>query len=172
MNPAEDVDDILDTAENILAIINEVYAEAGVDLPARQFFYAGATYPHECEQVSVGFLQHYSGSPGDQAQEPTRCQNPRTAVYAVEVVRNCAPTLEAAQSPSTGRRQGNARNFPSPEALTADARIKMRDARLLLEAGLRAGELGIATGAMADVSAGEVNGTYQGMVLNVIIEVS
>lgn len=171
MNPAQDADDILNTAQNILALVNEVYTEAGVALPTRQFFYAGATYPHECEQVSVGFLQHYSGSPGAQAQEPTNCQAPRTAVYTVEVVRDCAPTLQAPTSASTGRRQGNARNFPSPESLTADAQVKMRDARLLLEAGMRAGDLGIATGAMADVSAGEVNGTFQGMVLNVIVEV-
>jgi len=151
-------DSIFNALEVVLESINGVYSSAGVELPTRQLLTVGGPgeEPHDCEQVTVSFDQLYSGPPGEQAQVPARCESPRTAVVVVEVVR-CLPISK------------NPRQLLSTAEITDFAMLQMKDAWLLMDAGLKTGEALAFTGALADVTAGPASGGYQAMVMNLII---
>lgn len=166
-----DKNEFVDVAELILQTVVATYADHGIDLPARRYLAVGGQGDtvHDCEQVTVSFEQGYSGLPGNQAQEPVRCESPRTAVYIIEVVRALPQPNTPNASPSTTvpDRYGSA--VTGVAVLPADvqsaiARVQMVDAALLMDAGLRAGETTL-TGSLADVSAGSPQGGYQAMSL-------
>lgn len=158
-----------DMADLIMEQVVARYAEANMPLPARRFFSSAETV-HDCEQVSVTFIQAFSGGPGDQAQTPAKCNSLRSAVFSVEVVR-CIPT-EAASKDAVPSRYGknSAHNVsvPDTDSLSDAAKIQMRDSYLLMDAALRVGESTV-SGAIADVSAGDPNGGFQAMILSITL---
>ena len=81
--------EFIEIADHILNTVVATYADHGVDLPVRRYLAVGGQGDtvHDCEQLTVSFEQGYSGLPGNQAQEPVKCNGPRTGVYIVEVVR-------------------------------------------------------------------------------------
>jgi hypothetical protein len=169
-----DPDEFVEIADHILNTVVATYAEHGVDLPERRYLAVGGQGDtvHDCEQLTVSFEQGYSGLPGNQAQEPVKCATPRTAVFIVEVVRALPLPNTAAANPSTplatpSRYDGIVSS--GVQVLPADvqsdiARKQMKDAALLLDAGLRAGETTL-TGSLADVTAGSPQGGYQAISL-------
>lgn len=168
--------DIFETAQFIKYKINEVFAEHGEDVPERQYIYAGQEPVHDCEQLTIGFIQHYPGRPGDQGQLEYNCHNKeRTAVFTIELVRECAPTFtNTKMDGTTSNRYSSMQKPPSVEDFEKDAQRKLIDSRLLLEAGLRAIEGrydGLGLTGLADVSAGELSGQYQAMILNLVLVV-
>lgn len=164
--------DIYNTAEKILASMNQVFTEYGEALPTKQFIYVGEMPPHDCEQLTVGFLEHYAGPPGAQAQEPARCNEVRTAAFTIELVRACAPGLVNIQSETTGRRYNNRMETASPEVYNGYAKQRLIDATLLMEAGMRVvGADVMSVGGLADVQTGAISGQYQAMILNLFIVV-
>lgn len=164
--------DIFNTAERVLASINQTFAEYDEVLPTRQFIYVGESPPHDCEQLVVGFVQHYSGAPGAQAQEEAKCNDPRTATFRVELVRTCAPGLTNVRSETTNQRYSNRLEVPAPELYTADAQKKLIDATLMMEAGMRVvGPKHSFLGGMASVQVGPVSGGYQATILEVVMVV-
>lgn len=167
-----DPNEFVDLADHILNTVVATYADHGVDLPERRYLAVGGQGDtvHDCEQLTVSFEQGYSGLPGNQAQEPVKCDGPRTAVFVVEVVRELPQPNTAAAAPSTtvpamyGEVKSGVQILPT-EAQSAIARKQMVDAMLLMDAGLRAGENTIINGSLADVTAGSPQGGYQAMTL-------
>lgn len=168
--------EIVEIANLLLQTIVTTYGEHQVDLPARRYLSVGGlgSTVHDCEQVTVSFEQGYSGLPGNQAQEPVKCNSPRTGVFIVEVVRalplpNTTANKTGSAVPSrykTGADSSLTVSALEPETLTQVAEKQMIDAMLMMEAGLRAGETTI-TGTLVDVSAGQPQGGYQAMVMTV-----
>jgi len=169
-----DPNEFAEIADHILNTVVSTYADHGVELPERRYLAVGGqgATVHDCEQLTVSFEQGYSGKPGNQAQEPVKCDSPRTAVFIIEVVRALPLPNTAAANPETptavpSRFDGIVK--AGVEILPADvqsdiARKQMVDAMLLIDAGLRAGETTM-TGTLADVSAGTPQGGYQAMIL-------
>lgn len=162
-----DPNEIVDIADLILNTVVATYADHGVDLPERRYLAVGGQGEtvHDCEQVTVSFEQGYSGTPGNQAQEPVKCASPRTAVFIVEVVRALPLPNTVSANPATtipamyGEDKTGVAILPA-EVQTAIARKQMVDAMLLMDSGLRASE-NTMTGALADVSAGSPQGGFQ-----------
>ena len=75
-----------DFLDAVLAKVVATYEEYNIDLPSRRFWTMGEP-AIDCEQLSVSFIQMYLGLPGDQASQPQRCTQPRTAVLSIAVSR-------------------------------------------------------------------------------------
>lgn len=167
MNPLE----FAEMAAAILEHIGEVYSEFETPLPLRRYLAVGGQGEtvHDCEQVTVSFEQGFSGLPGDQAQNPVKCDSPRSGVFVVEVVR-CVPTAGTASgtgTDATPNRYGvNNVNAPEASAITAMAIIQMTDAMLMMEAALRFADNTL-SGATVDISAGSASGAYQAMIMSI-----
>jgi hypothetical protein len=176
-----DLNDIIDTCEHLLATINRVYQEAGIAIPARQYYVIGGQGQtvHDCEQVTVSWDQAYSGLPGNEASIPAVCEGPHTGSFIVEVVRpvNTARTPvdpmaalnpQAPNAKIPGRWGGGIgqSEMPTPEDYMREAKVQMQDAVLLLRAGLLAGEGTWGESAIVDVSAGSPQGGYQATIMN------
>lgn len=177
-----DVNDIIDMSTHLLATINRVYAAAGIAVPERQYYVIGGQGQtvHDCEQVTVSWDQAYSGLPGNEASIPARCDDIHTGSFIIEVVRrvNTARTPVDPMAPATaptgtanipGRWGGGVQGSPeivTPENYKYEAQIQMKDAILLLKAGLLAGEATLGNNAIVDVSAGSPQGGYQATIMN------
>ena len=171
-----ELNDIVDVADHVLATINRVFAEAGVDLPERQYYIVGGQGQtvHDCEQVTVSWDQAYSGLPQNEASIPATCDQIHTGSFIVEIVRQ-VNTTRAADGVATGAPNIPSRfgggvagsvDAPSPEDFMREARRQMQDAVLLLRAGLLAGEATTSNAAIVDVSAGTPQGGYQAVIMN------
>lgn len=149
--------------EVVLAQINATFQEYGIALPEKQFFDVGANEaPHDCEQVSVAFQQMYNGIPGNPDQVPTPCMGPRTASFVIEIVR-CTPTMER-------KLRGGPLVPPSVEDLNASVARQVKDAWLLMDAGLIAAQnTSLTGGGLADVLVTPESGGYQAVVLNLAL---
>lgn len=143
--------------QGVLDRVVDVYANAGVDLPERRYWTLAST-PADCEQVVVIFVQAYIGPPGDEATQPQRCDGPMTASLQVQVTR-CIPTISAKGRP------------PTLEQIQAGAAPLVVDAYVLLRAAAEleqwdAGE-GYGLGVIATVDAGEPQGGFQAVTMNI-----
>ena len=140
----------------VLESINAVYEQEGVGLPERQYI-AMNTVAHDCEQLTVAFQQMYAGPPGNQLEEPVRCESPRSIVLQVQLVR-CIPVPQA---------RGAA---PTPEMMIESTEELTRDCWLLMEAGL-ASAPALWLGGIADVSVTDPLGAFQAVQLNLVVGV-
>ena len=158
----DEADDLFRTAELVLEHINLAYQQYSQDVPGRQFITFGGRGDtvHDCEQLSVAIEQIYSGLPGNQANDIQNCDGPKSVVFVIEVVR-CIPT-------PTGK---NTIRPPEGTKITEAGRIQARDAMILLEGGMNAIEAQQYSGGLADVAAGQPQGGYQGVILNLIMPV-
>jgi hypothetical protein len=168
-----DPNEFVQTADLLLNTIVSTYADHGVALPERRYLAVGGIGDtvHDCEQVTVSFEQAYSGTPGNQAMEPAKCDSPRSGVFIVEVVRYIPTvnTVDTAPDTLTPSRYGIVKSGVAllPDDKQSDiARAQMRDAMLLLDAGMRAADNQMA-GATVDVAAGSPQGAYQAMIMTV-----
>jgi hypothetical protein len=106
------VDDAAKNLANLMqgildAVIN-TYQSYSMPLPGRRYWTLGEPSV-DCDQVVVSMLQMYIGSPGDEATEPRRCNDPRSATLTVSVSRAVpvvgpsgnAPTADDIQDAST-----------------------------------------------------------------------
>jgi hypothetical protein len=140
--------------ENVLAQVVSSYASYTMPLPSRQYFTMGEP-ALDCEQVVVSFLQMYVGSPGDEANQPRRCNDPRSATLNVTVTRSI---------PVVGQ---NGRP-PSAETIQNAAEIIAYDAYILLDSAAQldtweAGGFGL--GVIATVESRSAEGGLQSTVL-------
>jgi hypothetical protein len=143
--------------QGVLDRVVDVYESVNVYLPERRYWTLAST-PADCEQVVVIFLQAYLGPPGDQATKPQRCDGPMTASIQVQITR-CIPTISAKGRP------------PTLEQIQAGAEPLVIDAYMLLRA---AGDLeqwdqneGFGLGVIATVDAGEPQGGFQAVTMNI-----
>jgi hypothetical protein len=149
---------ISEKAQLILDHLIAVFAENGVPLPSRQFTAVGGQGQtvHSMPQVTVSWVQAYSGLPQHQSQFPVRRTEPWTAVFVVEVVRDL-PGMS------------NRGTEPSAETMTATANGQMQDAQLMIEAGRRAFEDSWEGSGMADISASAPGGLLQAVTMTVMV---
>lgn len=138
--------------QSILDAIVAVYTAEGVPLPSRQLLATGQV-PHDCEQVSVAFIQLYLGTPGSQAEQPQACNAPRTGVFEISVVRQTATPEPRTSSPTAAN-------------ITLVTEQQMRDAWLLMDAARTAIE--DFAGILADIAPSENTGGFQGVVMNLV----
>lgn len=139
-----------DFLDKVLAKVVETYEEYNVDLPSRQFWTMGEP-AIDCEQLCVSFIQMYLGLPGDQASQPQRCTQPRTAVLSISVSRQI-PVV------------GNNGKAPSGEKIQEGSEIAAVDCYLFMELIRRLdqweeNEYGM--GVIATVEAGNPEGGFE-----------
>lgn len=151
------VSSIVYMLQGILDRTVDAYTTAGVDLPARRYWTLAST-PADCEQLVVIFIQAYPGPPGDEASTPQRCDGPLTASIQVQITR-CVPTVSVKGKP------------PTLEQIQAGAEPLVIDSYVLLRAA-RSLEMwdegeGYGLGVIATVDAGEPQGGYQAVTMNI-----
>lgn len=143
--------------ETMLSSVVSSYASYNMPLPARRYYTLGEP-ALDCEQVVVSFIQMYIGSPGDEAAQPRRCNDPRSATVNIIVTRSV---------PVVGQ---NGRP-PSAENIQAAAEIAAYDAYILLDSAAQmdswdqSGGFGLGVIATAEVRTAE--GGLQSAVLTV-----
>lgn len=176
-----DLNDIVDMAEHLIGVINDVYVQENVPLPELQYYCIGGQGQtvHDCEQLTVSWDQAYSGLPEAEASIPAQCDQIHTARFVIEVVREYS-TMRPFVDPNTGQVVQPTVNRPAaygrgahaqvdrvdPEVAKREAREQMQDAVLLLKAGLIAGEATTGRSAIVDVSAGPASGNFQAVIMN------
>lgn len=141
---------------HVLSSIENVFEQADVPLPDRRYVTFGGT-AHDCEQLTVSFIQMYLGPPGDVAAEPQRCNAPRSALLAIELVR-CLPV-------------GPRGSAPSAAQATEHAIKQAVDAWLLVDGAAQQAFDPWGLGILADVTVTEPAGAYQAVVLNLTVAV-
>lgn len=158
MSYAEDKDVIANMFDRMLDQINSVFEQAGVSLPSRQYAYAGelGATSYDCEQLTLSLGQIYSGTPGAQSPVPTKCNEPITGVFYVELVR-CIPDKLSVVGPKVRK--------PAPTLLTLNAKAQSIDAYLLMQAGQLFGDDYL--GSVVTVTSGQPSGVYQAIILEV-----
>ena len=103
--PIADISGVNTEARNLATFLQEVlnrvinvYDSYNMPLPTRRYF-TMASPVVDCEQVCVSFIQMYLGTPGDEATEPRRCHDPRTATISIQVARAVPITQQNGQAP-------------------------------------------------------------------------
>ncbi len=104
------------------AVLTQVvtsYASYTMPLPLRRYYTLGQPVV-DCEQAVVSFVQMYVGAPGDEATQPRRCSDPRSATINVSVSR-AVPIVGQNGRP------------PSAETIESSSEIAAYDAWILLD---------------------------------------
>ena len=105
--------------EAILTQVVASYATYSMPLPSRRYWTLGQPVV-DCEQVVVSFVQMYVGAPGDEATEPRRANDPRSATVNVSVSREI-PVVGVNGRP------------PSAETIESASEIVAYDAWILID---------------------------------------
>ena len=85
--------------QEVLERVVNVYESYSMPLPERRYWTMGDPAV-DCEQLVVGFVQMYLGSPGDEAMEPKRCRDPRSATVRISVSRKVPTVGQSGKAPS------------------------------------------------------------------------
>ena len=147
--------------DHIMNAVEESFAVDGIELPTLKYL-TFAQPAHDCEQVTVTMIQAYLGTPGEQADTPQPCAGARSAVFQVEVVR-CVD-----DGVLQNLRQRGGSTAPDPEKISEYARSRTRDAWALLNVPNHMQDY---NPAIADVAVTEVQGKYQAVILNLIVQI-
>jgi len=144
--------------EEILQRVVNVYATYNMPLPERRYWVMSDPVM-DCEQIVVSFIQMYIGSPGDEATEPRRCNDPRSATIHISVTRK-VPTV------------GKSGNPPSPTDIQNGSLAQAYDAWLLLESYRdfdvwETAGAGLGLGVIATIETSEPQGGLQTTVMTV-----
>jgi hypothetical protein len=157
-----------DGAKNLAALMQGVldsvistYASYTMPLPGRRYWTLGQPSV-DCEQVVVSMLQMYIGSPGDEATQPRRCNDPRSATLIVSVSRE-VPVV------------GPSGKAPSADDIQAFSEISAYDAWILLDSSraldqwATGGSFGL--GVIATVETNAPEGGFQTVVMTITVAV-
>lgn len=109
---------IRDVMQGVLDRVVALYASYGVPLPSKRYWTMGNP-AMDCEQLVVSFVQSYLGMPGDEANQPQKCNMPRSIVVSITVTREIPVIGE------TGR-------VPTAEKIQAAGEISAVDSWILL----------------------------------------
>lgn len=85
-NVSNDAKHLANMLQEVLNRIINIYDSYSMPLPTRRYYTFGVPVV-DCEQVVVSLIQMYVGTPGDEATEPRRCTDPRSAVLNISVSR-------------------------------------------------------------------------------------
>jgi hypothetical protein len=157
-----------DAAKNLAALMQGVldsvintYQSYNMPIPGRRYWTLGEPSV-DCEQVVVSMLQMYIGSPGDEATDPRRCNDPRSATLLVSVSRE-VPVVS---------HNGKA---PSADDIQAFSEISAYDAWILLDSSkaldqwATGGSFGL--GVIATVETNAPEGGFQTVTMTITVAV-
>lgn len=121
-----DVSGVDDGAKNLATFLQDVldrvvntYDSYSMPLPSKRYWNL-APPAIDCEQLVVSLIQMYIGAPGDEATEPRRCHDPRSATLNITVSR-AVPIVGQNGQP------------PSAENIEKGATVSAYDAWILME---------------------------------------
>lgn len=149
-NISPDAKALSEFMDEVLERIINLYDSFSMPLPERRYWTMGDP-AIDCEQLVVSFVQMYLGAPGDEAMEPKRCRDPRSATVRISVARK-VPVVGQSGKP------------PSPEAIQTYAELCAYDAWCLIEgaAALDPWDSGApGLGVISTVETGSPEGGYQ-----------
>jgi hypothetical protein len=95
---SNDAKNLADMLQGVLDRVINVYSSFNMPLPARRYYTFGVPAV-DCEQVVVSFIQMYLGTPGDEATQPRRCNDPRSATLNISVSRAVPITQQNGNAP-------------------------------------------------------------------------
>jgi hypothetical protein len=155
--PIVDTYEVSDDALNLKNMLDKVlekvistFISYNVPLPTRQYWTLGVPVI-DCDQLVISFIQMYLGTPGDQANQPQRCDVPRSAVLSVSLAR-AIPVV------------GQNGRAPSAEAIQRGAEISAVDSWVLMESINQFDtweEVGFGMGVIATLEAPVAEGGFQ-----------
>jgi hypothetical protein len=116
---SNDAKNLANLMQDVLQRVENVYQSYNMPLPARRYWNI-ATPAVDCEQLVVSMIQMYVGTPGDEATEPRRCNDPRSVTLNISVSRE-VPVVQQNGQP------------PSPANIQAAATVAAYDAWILME---------------------------------------
>lgn len=100
-----DLSGVSEEAKNVAEMLQEVldrvittYDSYNMPLPSRRYW-TMSTPAIDCEQIVVSLIQMYIGSPGDEANEPRRCNDPRSATLNITIARSIPVVQQNGQPP-------------------------------------------------------------------------
>lgn len=93
---------IVDLMNGVLERVVSTFNSYNMPIPTRQYWTVGQQAV-DCEQITVTLVQIYLGAPGDQASQPQRCTQPRTAVMTVSVSRAIPVVGQNGRPPSADK---------------------------------------------------------------------
>lgn len=116
-----DVSGVSDDAKHLATFLQDVldrveatYDSYNMPLPSKRYWNF-APPAVDCEQLVVSLIQMYIGAPGDEATEPRRCHDPRSATLNITVSR-AVPILSANGNPPTAAAIQNATTVAAYDA--------------------------------------------------------
>lgn len=146
--------------QNVLNAVITTYASYNMPLPGRRYWTLGNPAV-DCEQLVVSMIQMYIGSPGDEATEPRRCNDPRSATLLVQVSRE-VPTV------------GQNGRAPSADAIQDGSEISAYDAWILLDSARQLDQWDPANfglGVIATVETNSPEGGFQTVTMTITVAV-
>jgi hypothetical protein len=100
-----DLSGVSEDAKNVAKMLQEVldrvittYDSYNMPLPSRRYW-TMSTPVVDCEQIVVSLIQMYIGTPGDEANEPRRCHDPRSATLNIAIARSVPVVQQNGQPP-------------------------------------------------------------------------
>lgn len=158
----EDALSLVSALDEILSRVVGAFEAKCVPLPERRYWTFGQI-TQDCEQVVVAAQQMFLGGPGDEVNEPQRCNSPRSVVLDVQILR-CSPKV------------GNNGKPPSAESIQKAAALQAIDMWVLLDIAANLdtwdGDLpGYGLGVLATVDAGTPSGGFFGPTLRLTVAV-
>lgn len=157
---SEDALNLKNMMDGVLERVQNIYQSYNVPLPSRQYWTVGQP-AIDCEQLAIHLVQLYLGSPGAQANEPQRCNVPRSATLNVSVSREIAVV-------------GQNGRPPSPEKIEQTSASSAIDAWVLMDSVKLLDmwdETGYGAGVIAAIEVGPPEGGFQTVVLQVTMAV-
>lgn len=157
---AEDALNLKQMLEGVLSRVENVFQSYNVELPRRRYWVMGRPAV-DCEQVVVSFVQMYLGAPGAQVSLPQRCNVPRSATLEITISRE-TPVVGTNGRPPTSEK------IEQASATTAiDSWVLMQSINSLDQWD----ESGYGVGVIATLEAGEPEGGFQTVTLQITMAV-
>jgi len=139
--------------EEVLSRVVTVYDSYSMPLPERRYYTFGSPAV-DCEQMVVSLIQMYIGTPGDEANEPRRCNDPRSATLLISVAREVPVAQSNGNPPSSTNIQD------ATEVCALDAWILMESVRDF-DSSWSGLPSGLGLGVIATVDVDPPEGGYQ-----------
>jgi hypothetical protein len=151
-NVSDDATNLSKFLQEVLDRVIATYHLYDMPLPGRRYWTMAAPVV-DCEQLVISLIQMYIGAPGDEATQPRRCNDPRSATLTIEIAR-AVPIAQQNGQP------------PSADAIQEASQVQAYDAWILLESvnnfdawSMEMGGLGL--GVIATVDTTSPQGGYQ-----------
>lgn len=159
-NVSNDAKPLADLMQDVLDKVVAAYGSYNMPVPDRKYWTFGIPSV-DCEQLVVSFVQMYLGAPGDEATEPRRCNDPRSAVLNVTVSRPVPVVSAGGQAPTA-------------QGIVDGSMASAYDAWILMESAANFDtweQTGYGMGVIATIQAAAPEGGYQSITLTLTLAI-